>query len=56
MFVEDVEDTEDDDPEIEVEVFVAEPELSEEDEAFIAEEAAKMEEAEEAGNDVKEEE
>ncbi|MBR4944470.1 MAG: PRC-barrel domain-containing protein [Peptococcaceae bacterium] len=56
VFVEDVEDTEDDDPEIEVEVFVAEPELSEEDEAFIAEEAAKMEEAEEAGNDVKEEE
>ena len=34
-------------PEIEVEVFVAEPELSAEDEAFIAEEAAKMEEAEE---------
>ena len=35
-------------PEIEVEVFVAEPELSEEDEAFIAEEAAKMEQAEES--------
>ncbi len=39
-------------PEIEVEVFVAEPELSEEDEAFITEEAAKMEQAEEAAAEV----
>ena len=35
-------------PEIEVEVFVVEPELSEEDEAFIVEEAAKIEQAEES--------
>ncbi len=38
---------EEDDPDIEVEVFVVEPELTEDDAAFIAEEAAKMEQAEE---------
>lgn len=38
---------EEDDDEIEVEIIAAEPETSEEDEAFIAEEAAKIEEAEE---------
>lgn len=43
-------------PEIEVEVFVEEPELSEEDAAFIAEEAAKIEQAEDAGNEEKVEE
>ena len=43
-------------PEIEVEVFVVESELSEEDAAFIAEEAAKIEQAEDAGNEEKVEE
>ena len=45
------EESDETEPEIEVEVFVEEPELSEEDAAFIAEEAAKMEQAEDAGKE-----
>lgn len=56
VFVEETNDVEETAPEIEVEVFVEEPELSEEDAAFIAEEAAKIEQAEDAGNEEKVEE
>ena len=56
VFVEETNDAEETAPEIEVEVFVEEPELSEEDAAFIAEEAAKIEQAEDAGNEEKVEE
>ena len=56
VFVEETNDAEETAPEIEVEVFVEEPELSEEDAAFIAEEAAKIEQAEDAGNEEKDEE
>ena len=58
VFVEEVAEADETEPEIEVEVFVAEPELSEEDAAFIAEEAAKIEQAEEisAGTEEKVEE
>ena len=56
VFVEEANDAEETAPEIEVEVFVEEPELSEEDAAFIAEEAAKIEQAEDAGNEEKVEE
>lgn len=56
VFVEETNDAEETAPAIEVEVFVEEPELSEEDAAFIAEEAAKIEQAEDAGNEEKVEE
>lgn len=56
VFVEEANNAEETAPEIEVEVFVEEPELSEEDAAFIAEEAAKIEQAEDAGNEEKVEE
>ena len=56
VFVEEANNAEETAPEIEVEVFVEEPELSEEDAAFIAEEAAKIEQAEEAGTEEKVEE
>lgn len=58
VFVEETDAAEEAEPEIEVEVFVEEPELSEEDAAFIAEEAAKIEQAEEisAGTEEKVEE
>lgn len=56
VFVEETNDAEETAPEIEVEVFVEEPELSEEDAAFIAEEAAKIEQAEDAGNEEKDQE
>lgn len=56
VFVEETNDAEETAPEIKVEVFVEEPELSEEDAAFIAEEAAKIEQAEDAGNEEKVEE
>ena len=56
VFVEETNDAEETAPEIEVEVFVEEPELSAEDAAFIAEEAAKIEQAEDAGNEEKVEE
>ncbi len=56
VIVEEANDAEETEPEIEVEVFVAEPELSEEDAAFIAEEAAKIEQAEDAGKEEKVEE
>ena len=56
VFVEETNDAEETAPEIEVEVFVEEPELSEEDAAFIAEEAAKIEQAEDAGTEEKVEE
>ena len=45
---------EEEDPEIEVEVYVMEETLSDEDEAFIAEEAAKMEQAEAGSEEVAE--
>ena len=56
VFVEETNDAEETAPAIEVEVFVEEPELSAEDAAFIAEEAAKIEQAEDAGNEEKVEE
>ena len=56
VFVEETNDAEETAPAIEVEVFVEEPELSEEDAAFIAEEAAKIEQAEDAGTEEKVEE